>query len=114
MRCWASQREQEAAATARATERLKPLIKGDRGRASRPGLSFDYELCWTGEKIYLREGQPLQPMPLPGIGAHDRDPFDASRPDRSSSSSPRQLDERLGSPRRHYAGQVLLLGSQVS
>src|SRR5437868_4281027 len=40
MCCWASQREQEAAATARATERLRPLIKGHfsvkTGRAS-PG-----------------------------------------------------------------------------
>ena len=37
MRCWASQREQEAAA-ARATERLKPLIKTS-FRKDGPGLA---------------------------------------------------------------------------
>src|SRR5690348_4357380 len=61
MRCWASQREQEAAATARATERLKPLIKGDRGRASRPGLSFDTNSAGPVKKFISEKANRCSP-----------------------------------------------------
>ena len=70
---------------------------------------------WHAQSGSDPKGGPLsRPMPLLGIDAHDRDPSDASRPDRFWFSSRHPPVELHGSHRRHYPRQVHQPGLRAS